>query len=174
MEGETLITIVAILLAAILIGIFPMMAIAERNDDISQLSVQTSVAEFVNNARTTGKITIDDYDALIAELYATGNSYDVSIEVQILDENPSKKTTQSDETKIGENVYYSVYTTQITDELDTYGVYLMKEGDMITVTVTNTNTTISQMLKNFFYSLSGNNAYSITASQSGIVTVTGS
>ena len=51
MEGETLITIVAIFLAAILIGIFPMMAIAERNDDVSELAVTTAVSEFVNNSR---------------------------------------------------------------------------------------------------------------------------
>jgi len=49
----------------------------------------------------------------------------------------------------------------------------MKEGDILTVTASNTNNTISQMLKNFFYSLSGNDSYSIVGSDSGIVTVTG-
>ena len=35
------------------------------------------------------------------------------MEAQILDENPGKKTTQTQREKIGENVYYSVYTSQI-------------------------------------------------------------
>jgi len=48
--GDSLITVVAILLAAILMFIFPMMAMSERNDDVSELAVQTAVAEFVNNA----------------------------------------------------------------------------------------------------------------------------
>ena len=174
MSGETLTTIIAIFLAAVLIGIFPMMAIADRNDDVSQLAIQTSVADFVDTVRKTGKITKDNYDALITNLYATGNTYAVGMEAQILDENPSKKTTQVDETKIGENIYYSVYTSQIENELNQKGVYILKEGDKITVTAKNTNNTIAQSLKNFFYSLSGNNTYSISASQTGIVAVSGS
>lgn len=174
MSGETLTTIIAIFLAAILIGIFPMMAIADRNDDISQLSTQTSVAEFLDTVRKTGKITKENYDSLILNLYSTGNTYDVTLEAQILDENPSKKTTQLDETKIGENIYYSVYTSKIQDELEKNGKYILKEGDKLTVTATNTNTTISQSLKNFFYSLAGNNSYSISAKQTGIIAVNGS
>lgn len=174
MEGETLITIVAIFLAAILIGIFPMMALADRNDDIAELSVQTAVSEFVNTARKTGKITENDYDKLVAALGATGNTYDISMEVKKIDENPSKKTTQIDETKIGENIYFSVYTTQILEELDRNQKYILKEGDIITTTASNTNSTISQLLKNFFYSLAGQNTYRIVGNQSGVVSVTGS
>lgn len=174
MSGETLTTIIAIFLAAILIGIFPMMSIADRNDDISQLATQTSVSEFVDTIRKTGKITKDNYDALVMNLYATGNTYDVTMEAQILDENPSKKTTQLDETKIGENIYYSVYTSKIEDEIANKGKFILKEGDKITVTATNTNNTIAQSLKNFFYSLAGNNTYSISATQTGIVAVNGS
>lgn len=174
MSGETLTTIVAIFLAAILIGIFPMMAIADRNDDIAQLSVESSITEFIDTVRKTGKITQDTYDALVLDLYSTGNTYDIAMEAQILDQNPSKKTTQSDETKIGENIYYSVYTSQIENELKNKGEYILKEGDKVSVTVSNTNTTIAQSLKNFFYSLAGDNTYSIVASQSGMVAVTGS
>ncbi len=174
MSGETLTTIVAIFLAAILIGIFPMMAIADRNDDISQLSVQTSITEFVDTVRKTGKITMDTYDSLVLELYSTGNTYDITMEIQVLDENPSKKTTQADETKIGENIYYTVYTSQIMNELEENGFYILKEGDMVTVSASNNNKTISQSLKNFFYSLAGTNTYSIVASQTGIVAVNGS
>jgi len=174
MDGETLSTIVLIIIGAIVIGIFPMMSMAERNDDIAQITVQTAIAEFVGNVEKTGKITVDNYDKLIADLAATGNTYDVAMEAQILDENPSKKTTQADETKIGENIYYSVYTSQIMDEIDTNAKYVLKQGDMITVSVCNTNSTISQMLKNFFYSLSGNNSYRIVASKNGYVSVTGS
>ncbi len=174
MEGESLITIVAIFLAAILIGIFPMMALAERNDDISELSVQTAIADFVNTARKTGKITADGYDKLVSSLSATGNTYDIALEVKKIDENPSKKTTQVDETKIGENIYYAEYTTQILSEVEKSNKYILKEGDILTVTASNTNSTISQMLKNFFYNLSGQNAYRIVGSQSGVVSVTGS
>ena len=176
MNGETITTIIAIFLAAILIGIFPMMAIADRNDDISQLAVQSSVSDFIDTVKKTGRITKDNYDTLKMNLYATGNTYDIGMEVQVLDENPSKKTTQSEKTVIGENIYYSVYTSQIEKELEDpmKEKYVLKEGDKITVTVTNTNNTIAQSLKNFFYGLAGNNTYSISTTQTGMVTVSGS
>lgn len=175
---DTLTIIVAIFLGAILMFIFPMMAISERNDDVSELAVQTAVSEFVNTTRTKGKITIDDYDTLVSSLYATGNTYDIVIEIQVLDENVGKKETttltgEGSEKIVGENLHYSRYTTQIMEELEDKDVVYMKEGDVITVSASNSNNTISQSLKNFFYSLSGNNTYSIVGSQSGIVTVTG-
>lgn len=174
MEGETLSTIVLIILAAIIIGVFPLMTMADRNDDIAQITVQTAISEFVANVEKTGKITIEAYDKLVADLAATGNTYDIAMEAQLLDDNPSKKTTQLDETKIGENIYYSVYTSQIFDELESKSKYVLKEGDILTVSASNTNSTISQMLKNFFYSLAGNNTYRIVGTKSGTVSVTGS
>ena len=172
--GDTLITVVAIFLAAILMFVFPLMSISDRNDDISQLAVQTATTEFVDNIRLTGKITQENYDAYVLKIASTGNSYDVEMEVQVLDENPGKKTTQVETTKIGENVYYSVYTSQIEKELqDNNGTKSLKEGDIITVKVKNTNTTIAQMFKNFIYSITGNDTYQIAAQHAGIVTVNG-
>ena len=85
--------------------IFPLMSISERNDDIAQLGVQTATVEFVDNVRSTGKITQDNYNSYIQTLAATGNSYDVNMEVKVLDENPGKKTTWAVTDKIGENIY---------------------------------------------------------------------
>ena len=172
--GDSLITVVAIFLAAILMFIFPLMSLAERTDDISQLAVQTATTEFVDDIRTTGKMTLDDYEAYLGELNSTGNSFDVEMLIQQLDENPGKKTTQTEATKIEENLYYNIYTTQIMDKLNTTGRITLKEGDIVTVTVKNTNQTISQMLRNFFYAISGNDSYEIAGQHSGIVSVNGS
>lgn len=167
--------VLIVLLGTIAFGV-PMIAMSDRQDDVTELAVQTAVSEFVNNSRTVGKITEESYEKLVSELYATGNTYDIVIEIQVLDGNPAKKNTNltGDEKKIGENIYYSIYTTQVMDELEANGVKYMKEGDILKVSASNTNNTIAQMLKNFFYSLSGNDTYSIVGSQSGIVTVTGS
>ena len=172
--GDSLITVVAIFLAAILMFIFPLMSLAERTDDISQLAVQTATTEFVDDIRTTGKMTLDDYEAYLGELNSTGNSFDVEMLIQQLDENPGVKTTQAEATKIGENLYYNIYTTQIMDQLNKTGRITLKEGDIVTVTVKNTNQTISQMLRNFFYAISENNSYEIAGQHSGIVSVNGS
>lgn len=171
--SDTVITIIAIFLAAILMFIFPLMSTADRKDDVSQQAVQTATTEFVDNVRATGKITEAKYDNFIKTISSTGNSFDVEVEVQVLDENAGKKVTQAEMTKVGENYYYSEYNTQILEELGKNGQMKLKEGDMVNVTVKNTNQTISQILKNFVYRVTGNNTYNIAAQHAGIVTVNG-
>ncbi len=171
--GDTLITIIAIFLAAVLMFVFPLLSVSERNDDIAQLAVQTATSDFVNSVKTTGLITQDKYSQFIQTLNATGNTYDVDIEAKILDENLSTKVGQANLEKIGENVYYSVYTSQIEQVLKSSPKFTLKEGDMISVTVKNTNKTIAQMLKNFFYSVTGNDSYQVAASGLALITVNG-
>ena len=172
--GDSTITIIGIFLAAILLFIFPLMAMSDRTDDVSQLAVQTATTEFVENIRTTGRLSNANYSQYIEKLAATGNSYDVELEVQVLDENPGKKAVQTETTKIGENVYYNLYTSQILGEyLDQNKTLALKEGDIISATAKNTNLTIAQQLKNAFYKVTGNDTYQIAAQHAGIVTVNG-
>ena len=172
--GDSLITIIAIFLAAILMFVFPLMSLSERTDDISQLAVQTATNEFVDNIRTTGKITYTDYEKYLETINSTGNSFEVEIKVQQLDENPGVKVTQAEMTKIGENVYYNKYTSQIEEELNKNGKMKLKEGDMVSVTVKNTNQTIAQLLRNFFYQVAGDDSHQIAASHGWVVTVNAS
>ena len=172
--SDTLITFIAIVLAAIMMFMFPLLSVSERNDDIAQLSVQTATTKFVDNSRSIGKITMDNYSELISTISATGNSYDVEMEIKVLDENIGKKSAWTQGTVIGENVYYSVYTSQIVEVIERDGVYRMKEGDILSVGVKNTNKTMSQSLRSVFYSISGGDNYSIAAQDSGVVTATAS
>ena len=172
--GDTLITVTAIALAAILMFVFPLMTMSDRNDDVSQLAVETATVEFVDDVRTTGKLSIDKYSKFVENISATGNAYDVEMEVKVKDENPGKKTTQANASKIGEDVYYSMYTSQIMDTIgDGTATLGLKEGDIFSTSVKNTNTTMSQQLKNFFYTVSGNDTYTIAASHAGMVTAKG-
>ncbi len=171
--SDTLITVVAIALAAILMFVFPLMTMSDRTDDVSQLTIETATTEFVDDVRTTGKLTMDKYSKFVENISSTGNSYDVEMELQVLDENPGKKTTQAESTKIGENVYYSMYTSQILDTLDGSKILALKEGDIFSANVKNTNTTLSQQLKNFLYKVTGNDTYTIAAEHAGIVTANG-
>ena len=166
--GDTLITVIAIVLAAVLMFVFPLMTMSDRTDDVSQLSVETATTDFVDDVRTTGKLTMDKYSKFVENISATGNSYDVEMELNVLDENPGKKTTQAEKTKIGENVYYTMYTTQVLDSLP----LSLTEGDIVSVNVQNTNTTIAGQLRNFMYKVTGNSTGNIVAQESGIVTKT--
>ena len=168
--SDSLITVIAIMLTAVLLLVLPVMTMADRADDISKTDVETMTSNFVNEIRTIGKLTSEKYNKFVEELTSTGNTYDIEMEFKILDENPGKKSTQSAKDKIGENVYYSVFTTQIQEALEGENkVYNLKEGDIINVSFKNTNLTLSQSLKNFFYTVVGNDTYTIAASSSGLV-----
>ena len=171
--SDTLITVIAIVLAAVLMFVFPLMTMSDRTDDVSQLAVETTTTDFVDEVRTTGKITPDKYNKFIENIGSTGNTYNVEMQVQVLDENPGKKTLTLQSDKIGENAYYSVYTSQIEEVLNNNKNYNLKEGDMFSVSVKNTNQTLAQQLKNFFYTVVGNDTYTIAASHGGMVTATG-
>ena len=93
------------------------------------------------------------------------------MEFKIQDENPGKKTTQTTNDKIGENVSYSVYTSQIEEELEKNKdhTYTLKQGDFISVTIKNTNLTLAQQMKDFVYKIVGNDNYTIVTTQGGLV-----
>ena len=169
--GDSAMTVVAIFLAAILMFVFPLMTMADKKDDVSTLAVQTATDEFVNKIITTGKITQEDYDSFVTTLAATGNAYNVDITVQVLDDNPAKKTTTVTAT-IGDNVYYVMYTTQVLESING-SVLNLKEGDIVSVNVENTNITIAEQLRNFFYRVTGNNSITIAGAASKMVTTNG-
>lgn len=67
--GDSFVTIIAIFLAAMLMFVFPLMSVSEKSDNISQLTVQTATTDFVDKVRTTGELTLDDYDKYIQQLH---------------------------------------------------------------------------------------------------------
>lgn len=176
-------TIIALVVAGILIFIIPLVTLTDRSDNVAQENVQLIVEEFVTGVRNTGKLTRAKYQELVNELDATGNTYNVEIEIQHLDENPGKKTAQANYTKIGENVYYSEYTTQVLKQIGIQideetpdpanHTMMLKEGDFINVTVKNENSTLAQTLKSSFIGFANAGEYAISASSSGMVTVNG-
>lgn len=171
--GDSLMTIIAIFLAVILMFLFPMLSVSERADDISQLAVETAVTEFVDNSRAIGKVTVANYEKLVNALNATGNSYTIEMERKVLDENVGKKTAWANGKVIGENVHYSIYTSQILEDLLKNEDHRMKEGDYFYCSAKNDNTTMSQTLRSVFYSISSNNSYQVGAEHGGTVNATG-
>ena len=110
---------------------------------------------------------------------ATGNNFDIQIELQLLDDNPERKTVITNKNTKGETLYYSIYTENITakilDEIknNENGEYNLKKDDYIVVTVKNTNVTIGTQFKNMFYQIVGKDAYTIGASSAALVTSSG-
>ncbi len=170
--GDSATIIIAIVLASIIMFVWPLMTTADKKDDASVALAQAYTTEIVDNVRTTGRLSQTDYDNFLRQLASSGEAYDVEITVYVLDENPSKKS--SNYQTIGDNVYYTMYTTQVLDALTQQGgnTLALKEGDMIEVSVKRTSTTIGEQLRNFLYRVTGNGSVEV-ASDSGIITKTG-
>lgn len=180
---DTTISIIAIIIGAIIMFMVPLMMVSDRADDIAQLTAQTATAEFVDTVIKSGKITCDKYYDYIDLLTTTGNIYEIEMELKILDENSSKKYTV-DTAKVGENKYYSIYTSQIEEKLlnsdedddgiaNNSGVILLKEGDVVSVTARNSSKTLSQTLKNTYYKIRGEDLHIIAATASGTIAING-
>lgn len=167
--SDSLITVVVIVVAAVLIFVVPLITMADRIDTTSQSQVEALVSDFVDEIRSTGKITQVKYDKFLEELGSYGYTFDVEMEVKVLDENPGKKTSQTAKDKIGENVYYSEYTSQILDELEKNNEKDLKTGSIVSVTVKNTDLTFAQQMKQFMYKIVGNDSVSVVASKAGMV-----
>ena len=170
--SDTLMTVIAVFAALLKMFIFPLMWTANSQEEISQISVQTLVADFVNTVAKKGKLTRDDYDNFETKLYATGNTYDIEIEIQVLDDNPGKKIVYSSPNLIGENVYYSIFTSTIMDDLNDVNKNnqkVLKKGDYIIVKVKNTNITLATQIKNFLYRIVGKDTTTISASATALI-----
>ena len=166
--GDTLVTIFVMLLITCIFFIFPLMMTANQNDSAAQVTLQTSMTDFVNEICNTGKLTRENYDKFI-EVITGPNTYNIDIDIKVLDETPSKKITANNPTQKGEKVFVTYYTSQIVNQLDEKGTLLLKEGDQVHVSITNTNTTLSQQL-----SLpTSNNIATIIAETTQICTVNG-
>ena len=176
-------TIIALFVATILLFIVPLMTLTDRNDNVAEENVKLIVEEFVKEVQNTGKLTRSMYQDFQNDLDSTGNTYDIEIEIQYLDENPGEKTVQANYTKIGDNLYYSEYTTQVLKKIgikvDNDSVneddksIILKEGDFIYVGVKNDNSTAAQTLKSSFLGFSNAGEYVISADSSGMIGVNG-
>ncbi|MCI8759867.1 MAG: hypothetical protein HFJ34_01870 [Clostridia bacterium] len=173
--SDSLITIVVIILVAILMFVFPLMTVSDRSDDTSQLVVDTSVADFVNNVRTSGKLTEVQYEKFVEEISSTGVAYNVEIEIQQRDETPGKKTTQVSASAVSDanDAYITKYTAQIMDELDANHEIALKQGDFIKIRAESKSTTISQQVSKFLQFGAANDTYAIAAEHAGVITTNG-
>ncbi len=146
--------IYSIIIIGVIIILFFLMQNLTTLEIKENADIQTEFATFVDKIRNTGKITNTDYNELLEKINANGNTYELSIGIQKLDEYTTNKIYDED-TRIGENIYYEVYTGQVLDSLNSTGTYLLQEGSIIKIELVNSKNK------------------EIVASQSGMVTVNG-
>lgn len=163
------ITIGAIVLTVIVVIVVPVITMADRFDTTTQTEVDAILSDFVEEVRTTGKLTQEKYSQLTTNLDSLGYTFDVEMEIKALDENQRKKASQTAKDKIGENSYYSYYTSQIEEQLENNGSITLVPGSIVSAKVINTNPTMAQQMKNFMYKVVGNDTALIVSSKAGMV-----
>lgn len=173
--SDTLITILTGAVIVVLLFAVPVGLTANQNDEIAESTIKAMVQEFVNKEAMQGKITAEDYQAFIQELNATGNTFEVEMEVQLLGDNPGVKGSPGTiRDTVGENVRYSEYTNNIVGKLESAEKqFLLHKGDYFIVSVKNTNITLGKKLQGLFYQVIGKDSSIIDTSASALVSVTG-
>ena len=78
--GDSLSIVFTIILAVLIMFLFPMMDTFERQDDLSYMAVYTATVDFVDAVRNTGTLTMDMYNSFLSQIQSTGNLFDVTLE----------------------------------------------------------------------------------------------
>lgn len=168
-------TLIALFVAAVFLFVVPLVTLTTRNDNVVQEDVNLIVKEFVTDIKNTGVLTQEKYQSFQNKLAATGNTYNIDMEIKHLDENPGKKLTQANYSKIGEDVYWSEYTSQIIGTLESSNdsTITLKKGDRIYVSVSNQNSTAAQTLQSSTLRIANDGEQVIKADDDGMVKVDG-
>lgn len=180
--NSTFSVIIAIVVGLVIICLVPLVTLEERVDNVTQQDVQKIVESVVTESANTGVLTRAQYQDLENQLAATGKTYEIEVETKILDENPGKKLTQANYTKIGENLYVGYYTTQVLSQIgiktgsetvnSSNDTINFKPGDIISISVKSSDSAAKDLKSNLFSFINSNEEV-VNASSSAMVTVYG-
>lgn len=152
----------AIVLALIIV---PVLDIALKADESSQKIIDNAVQEFVDNSRSSGKVTASEYEKMMNTINRAQPLCDIHITY-------GKETFIPD----GTNEFYGYHDDyneiHILDTIYTdYGEnmdFLMSKGDYLKVTVRNSNPTFGSKILSMFIPNAAN-AITIATSYGGFV-----
>lgn len=152
--------IFAVLIAVLLLYMFPISAAFDNQDEVSELVVLREVTAFVDMVRDKGYISPVMYSDFEQAIQATGNTFDIQMEhghkrYDPVYDDPSRPETFTGEYAVHYDTFYSGQILPVLfpdsaagkDELSRrYKLYV---GDTFTVTVKNTNRTNGTIVHDF-------------------------
>ncbi len=144
--GDSISIIFTVVVAVLLMFLFPMLDISERQDDLSYMAVYTATVDLVDAVRNTGVLTLEMYNSYMNQIYGTLNTYDVTLEHREYKVVPA---TGGNGTEV---VYLYHYSSEIEKALNApEGIYPFNKGDYFYISVKNTNKTQATMIKQSLY-----------------------
>ena len=143
---------VSILITVLFLFFAPVFYMAQKQEMVVQTYVFTETTLFLDNIRTSGRLTKNMYLTFMRKLEETNILYDIKIEHLHKVFTP----VYDDDNKEFKNDYsihyYTVFEDDILKEvLEGKGVYYMSEGDSIRVDIQNRTETLASKLKYFFH-----------------------
>lgn len=154
--------LVGALLAVLLLYIYPAAEAANRQDELSQLTVYNTVTSFVDAVRTKGYITPSMYNQFQRDLSLTGNTYNIELEhlhKKYVPEytDPANQTGFTGEFHAVMDGYYNAQILPVLYpdadlSLDNPSRrYLLTSGDTFRVDVENTNRTQATIFQEWLH-----------------------
>ncbi len=123
--------ITAILLCVFMMFILPVFYMQEESDRLKQTYILEEITLFVDGVRTTGILSMEDYDRLEQQLFALGGGY--TIEMMHCKHIPDELGT---ETLYFEDTYY---TTQIKEYFIAGMDYILSKNDYLRLVIYDTD-----------------------------------
>lgn len=163
--------IIATIIGGALISGITMYATAGRVDHSTQAGVTDLGSKFVTEAQTSGVIT-PQMDAEFVQSLNSFGDFSREVEISKLNDNPGKKTQQSEIDKIGENVSVTEYTTQYEKDLES-GNIVLKKGDQIKVTIKQQSPSNAETIKSGLLKTTTRDTAKVIATQSAMINVDG-
>nr|WP_145158790.1 hypothetical protein [Paenibacillus terrae] len=150
----------AVLLAVVVMYIYPAAEASQRQDDLSRIVVYNAVTQFVDAVRNKGYISPVMYEQFLEEIQATGNEFDVQMEHLHKKYHPEYIDAADPGTFQNKfsTVYDGYYTSDIMNHIfpnttvpkdDESRVYKLTAGDFFIVTVKNVNRTAGTVMFDF-------------------------
>ena len=147
---ETLSKIFCILLAIVVMFLFPVQYMASKQDSINQVYVYDTTNQLINDIANKGYLSLDMYERYLQKLSTTGNVYEINMTHTHEVINP--KYDVDGNAIDGEYLIYDecVYEDDILDEIfEGSGTYYLTRGDYISMELYNTNKTLATRLYHY-------------------------
>lgn len=150
----------SILIAILLLYVFPISAAFNQQDDISELVVLRATTSFVDAVRDKGFISPTMYNDFLQAIHATGNTFDVQMEhgqkryIPVYDD-PTRPETFRNQYEVHYDRFYNPQILPVLFPDSTVGKgdpsrrYGLHVGDTFYVVVKNTNRTNGTVLHDF-------------------------
>ncbi len=155
--GNTIGKLFAVLLAVLLLFMYPLLNMYEQQDQTSRIFVFTETTAFVDAVRNVGHLSPQMYEEFMKKLSATNNTYEVALELrhERLDPiyvDPLDPATFQDAYAVNYNTYY---TKEIMEQLfPDVGVQTTVDftsGDYFLVRIANKNKTLGTRVKQLLW-----------------------